>query len=167
MEQIYKEQIKKLWDNGESIDRIIKLLPFEKKIVAKAIIEMRKNGELLMEDRNKNKTKKNKILRLYNSGVQNPYTIAEEVGCSLLSVKAVLYRAGIKRKRPSKNYKERKKSDVSTLKETTQKIISEIKTGKPKSQIAKMYGVSRQWVYAIEKTQIKGIKRKIKIKGEL
>ena len=161
MERIYKDKIKALWDNGESVERIIKQIPIEKNKVMREIIEMRKNGELLMADREKCNTKKSKVLMLYNSGEKNPYKIANEVGCAYTTVTSALAKAGIVRERPPHNYKERVKTDTTKLCENTQNIIEALKDGHPKSKIAKMYGVSRQWVFTVEQVYIKGIKRKV------
>jgi DNA invertase Pin-like site-specific DNA recombinase len=165
MEELDKERLKELWDNGESVDSIVRQFPYEKRVVMKAIVEMRKNGELL-ERTEKKKSFEQKIVALYKSGVENPYEIAKEVGCAYTTVQKAFDRNHIKRKRPPHNYKERVATDITKLCETTQNIIEALKYGHPKSKIAQWYGVSRQWVHTVEKTYIKGIKRKLYLNGK-
>lgn len=165
MEELEKEKLKELWNNGESIDSIIRQFPYEKKVVMKTIVEMRKSGELL-ERTKKKKGFTQKIIALYESGVKNPYEIANEVGCDYSTVQKAFTRGNIKRKRPPHNYKERVATDTTKLCQTTQNIIRELKEGHAKSKIAQSYGVSRQWVYIVEQVYIKRIKRKSNKNGK-
>ena len=149
-----KETIKNLWESGVSVQGIVQMLPYEEIITKKMIIKLKKDGVL------KRKSTKEKVVDSYNSGITNPYELAELYGVTKPRIDYILKAQGIKRQRPKKNYKERYKTDRDCLSEKTQNIISALEYGFTGNKIAKMYGVSTQWVYSVKKVHIKGIKRK-------
>jgi intein-encoded DNA endonuclease-like protein len=159
MEEI-ENKIKSLWDNGESIEKIAKQLGIKRWHAVKKIKELRESGKINFIERNKNKKISSKILNLWNNGVTNPYEIAKIVNTSKNVVYKSLTENNIKIERPKKNYRVRGKTKIENLSYKTKMILKEIENGKSKIEIAKKYGVSRQWVYSIEKVHIKGIKRK-------
>lgn len=86
-------------------------------------------------------TKSRKILALYSQGVKNPYVIAQKIGCPVTSVQSILCQNGIRRRRPKKNYK---KTEINIMAKAI--LFDILTTKKTISQIAREYGVSRQYV---------------------
>jgi hypothetical protein len=139
---IIKNEIKRLWDSGVAIETIVRSLPTTIVLARDTIKEMRLSGEL--KPRSKHEITRQKIEALFEKGY-NKQQIASELAMSTRTVNDYLADMGIKG-RPPKNYKPRKRS------EKTHIIINELQ--KPQisySEIARKYGVSRQYVYRIYK----------------
>lgn len=89
-------------------------------------------------------SKEAKVLEAYNEGLTNPYEIAFVAGCSVLTVGEYLRKNNIYRGHPKKNYTKRKKQERN---KKAKSIISELlECKKSGSQIAREYGVSKQYV---------------------
>lgn len=100
----------------------------------------------------KHSDRERKLLSLYLQGITNPYELAQKTGYAIGSVSSVLYHLGIKRKRPKKNYKKKERNTMAKA------ILFELLNAeKSASQIAREYGVSRQYVSELK---IKVLKEK-------
>ncbi len=144
--------IQKLWVSKQPISCIIRMLPYPESEARKMVKALRDDGTLTDEVRKKNGA--TEILRLYNSGITSPYDIAEKSGYTYNTVKAILHRQKVSRKRPLHNYKSRTPTDITTLNAKTQEIISALKNGESCSIIAKKHNVSRQYVSKIKKKYV-------------
>lgn len=153
--------IKNLWDSGETIQSIVQMLPYDEFTCKRMIKELKNSGVLIKRKKENKNTTKEKVVNAYISGTTNPYKLAEMYGRSVGTIENILCNAHLNRKRPNKNYKERQKTQTNELTEKTQNIIEALKDGHSAKKISQMYGVSKQWVYMIKKTYIKGIKRRL------
>lgn len=147
-----KNLIQKLWVGKQPISCIIRMLPYPEGEARKMVKALRDDGTLTDEVRKKNGTAE--ILRLYNSGITSPYDIVEKSGYALNTVKAILQRQKIHRKRPLHNYKSRTPTDITTLNAKTQEIITALKNGEGCAAIAKKHDVSRQYVSKVKKKYV-------------
>lgn len=137
-----KNEIKRLWDSGVAIETIVRSLPTTILNARNTIEEMRLSGEL--KTRHKHEATRLKVDILHEKGY-DPYEIANELALSKRCVDTCLYELG-KRGRPSHNYKKRKRN------EKTNAIMEELKKGNNQfSEIAREYGVSRQYVFQLHK----------------
>jgi hypothetical protein len=139
-----KNEIKRLWDSGVAIETIIRSLPTTGVLARNTIEEMRLNGEL--KPRNKHEATRLKIGILREKGY-NPYEIANELSISKRTVIECFGELGIKG-RPPHNHNQRKRNEKANA------IIEELKKGNNQfSEIAREYGVSRQYVFQLHKEQ--------------
>jgi hypothetical protein len=98
----------------------------------------------------KHVNKERKLLSLYSQGITNPYELSQRTGYAIGSIQAILYQNGIRKKRPNKNYKKTERNILAKA------ILFELlTTDKTASQIAREYGVSRQYVSELYKKEIK------------
>ena len=143
MTEQQKQKIINLWLGGMSISQIAHMFPVTQKEYKSTIKQMKESGEFPTERR----TTVDKVREMYESGITNPYEIAETYGISVATVRHIKQNIlHIKHPRPSHNYRLRKKSAKNT------EIKAQIRLGKKSlSQIARDFGVSRQRVFAIKK----------------
>lgn len=133
--------IKRQWDAGVPICQIIKTMPYKKRTAEYKIGKLRADGTLPeREKRNGRKL----VVEAYNSGIKNPYEIADIYGYAPRSVQIWLADAKLGRERPSRNWK---KIDNS---EKTKKIIACLENGARVNETARQFGVSKQWVSQIK-----------------
>lgn len=88
-----------------------------------------------------------RIKELYDTGITNPYEIAEILGYKPSSVQSSLVRI-IKRSRPKHNYKKTKLAPESKAK--IESIIKELQDGIAPIIVAKNHKCSRQYVHIIK-----------------
>ena len=150
-----KQIIIRLWEDYVPIKSIIRLLPYRYTTAKQMIVELRQNGTLKPRKENRKEYTRQKILSLYNGGMTSPKEIAETTGLSFYTVQTCLVQAKLNRKRPTHNYHKRKKTDINTLCAKTQKIIEELKSGKPLKKIVKAQNVSRQYVAKLNEKYVK------------
>ena len=144
MTETERRLVEKMLDNGLAVESIMQLLPYEKKVARKMILDEFPNANT-----NKLSTKE-LVLYAYENVTKNPYEIAEIYGFKVDRVKTILDGASLKRKRPEHNYKKRKPPQISRLCEKTQNILEALKDGYSPARVAQMYEVSRQHVYKIK-----------------
>ena len=106
MENI-KRQIILLWESGETVSKICRLMPRREGTVRRIIKEMQESGEL-KERGSIAEITKQKVINLYKNGQTNPYEIANAFGLSVNTVNGILSKAKLHRDRPKHNYKPKK-----------------------------------------------------------
>ena len=131
-------QIKRLWDAGLPERQIVQMLPYNGTTARKMIAEMKSDGSL----QKRHGIMRNNVIETYKRGVKSPYKIAEMYGLTYYTVTTYLSNAGLHRQREPRNYK---KND------RTLEIIEMLKAGKSQAEIARQFGVSRQWVSVAKK----------------
>lgn len=138
-----KRTIKKLWDSRVPINQIIQMLPYKKAIVKQMIDELRSNGTL--QPRSCKKIAIKAVGDMFDSGVQNIDELCEAFGYSYNTIKDYLSLSRGNNGRPPKNYRKRKPNNKAQtiMVEIAQKELS-------LSEIARKYGVSRQYVYQLK-----------------
>ena len=142
MTEVQKKKIVTLWLEGMSIQQIGQMLPVKGIEYRATVKEMKENGEFPTE----RKSTQEKIKEAFDNGMTNPYEIAETYGLSVNYVRNAKVFLKLNNKRPSHNYKPRKKD------EKTGQIKAEITLGKKSlSEIARDYGISRQRVHQLKK----------------
>lgn len=135
-----KNQIKKLYDDGLCIEAIIRSLPTTIIEARNLIREMKQSGELA--PRSKADHTRRKIKALLEKGY-NRQEICAELAITMRTVGNYCIELGHKG-RPLKNYNPRKRSQKSLS------IMEELKKGNTHySEIAREYGVSRQYVFRL------------------
>lgn len=142
-----KNLIVRLWESGEPSSAIVRLLPYDTQTAKSMIAKLRQNGVLKGRSGKTQSKTWEKVLRAYNDGITNPYDIAEMFGLKVGTVNTLLSNSRLHRKRPSYNYK--------PLCDKTNEIITQIKSGKSLSEIAKAYGTSRQYVHIVKNKYVK------------
>ena len=145
-----KNLVVTLWQSGEAIEKIIRLLPYKEGVSRRYVKELRDNGVLTQENRGK-RTAKVKVLELYNNGMTNPYEISEESGYSISTVRSVLARLKLNRSRPKHNYKRRERARYDKLCENSKRIVNLLEQGKSCAEVARLLGCTRQNVFITKK----------------
>ena len=145
-----KNLVVTLWQSGEPIEKIIRLLPYPIGISRRYIRELREQGVLTKSNRNKI-TAKEKIIEIYNNGTINPYDIAEISGYSFYTVRYVLSHAGLCRVRPVHNYKTTSPMPYERICDNSKQIVDLLERGMGCAEIAKIVGCTRQNVFILKK----------------
>lgn len=136
-----KSLIIRLWNGGVPVTQIPKMLPY-KLCEGKAMVaELRANGTLAPRTR---ESKQELVASAYRNGMKNPYEIAETYGLTYTTVRHYLLRSGIKRPYPKKQYRPKGSQ------ERTKQILAAL-SEKSQSEVARQFGVSRQYVSALKK----------------
>lgn len=136
-----KALIIRLWNGGVPIAEICKMLPYKAMNIKQMVGELRKDGTLPPRERG---NKRQLVVDAYNGGMTNPYEIAETYGLTYGTVKGYLSQAGLKRPYPKHHYRPKPNG------EKTAQILASLET-KSQSEVARQFGVSRQWVSALKK----------------
>lgn len=132
-----KKQIKELWQGGMPITQIRQTIAVDARTFNAAIREMKANGDF---DEPRKRTE-DKIIEAYQSGIHNPYELAEMYGVSYGYVNLVFHRHKIAR--PKKNWKHSDRTNA---------IVEDLKEGiLTHAEIAKKHGTTRQWVHQLAK----------------
>ena len=138
MTESEKKQIKELWQGGMPITQIRQTLAVDARTFNATIRKMKANGDF---DEPRKRTQ-DKIIEAYQSGIHNPYALAEMYGVSRNYVNLVFHWHGIKRQRNAQNWKHC---------ERTTAIVEDLKEGVlTHAEIAKKHGTSSQWVNQIK-----------------
>lgn len=141
------KQLCRLWENGESLTTIYRLLPNKPREIRQELAKLRQNGILGERTQVRRSISREKILQAYNCG-KTPIEIANKLECSTTTVYTALREQGIMLERP-KHYKKREVK-VGMLCDKTQAIIKCMQEGKRACEISKEFGVSRQYVSIIK-----------------
>lgn len=141
------KQLCRLWENGESLIAIYRLLPYKPREIRQELAKLRQNGVLGERTQVGRSISREKILQAYKGG-KTPTDIANELGCSSVTVYTALREQGIAVERP-KHYKKRTVK-VGMLCDKTQAIIKCLQEGKRACEVAKEFGVSKQYVSFIK-----------------
>jgi transposase len=136
--------VERLWASGKGVGEIARLLPYKEYIAKREIAELKRNGVLKGRSGKSRANTKARVLQAYNDGITSPYEIAEMFGVCYGYVNNILSGAIGGRKRPKRNYKQRK------VCETTQAIITALRNGKRVREICNEFGVSTQYVYQVK-----------------
>ena len=145
-------QIKRLWENGEPIEHIVRVLPYGQVTARAMVAELRADGTL--PPRNRTQMAIAKVVNAYNSGITDFDELSAMFGFKHGYIRWCLQVAGVKRPRPKKY--------STTINELAMEIIQEIATGeKTQAQIAAEFGVSRQYVNQLKKRMENGNESKI------
>lgn len=145
-----KNLIITLWENGEPISHIIKMLPYPTETARQMVVDLRKNGVLEL-DRRSNRAGGWRILQMYKEGTTNPYEIAEKLNYSINTVQLILSSAKLGRKRPEHNYKKTRMLTYDELCDNSKRIVDLLREGKDCTEIARIVGCSKQNVFLVKK----------------
>lgn len=129
--------IKKQWEIGVPIKQIVRNMPCSKGDAMKHLLKLQRDGVLPKRER---KSGSVIVVAAYKSGMHNPYEIAETYGYKVGTVRNWLTKAKLSRGRPKHNWKEKPQS------EKTKKILQCIENGMRSCDIAREFGVTKQWV---------------------
>lgn len=146
MTQQDRELIIRLWNNRMSINKIVRMLPYKPTVARQYVKEVKESGALKAE--NRVPTQREIVVTAYKNGMTSPHEISETFDINYNCVQTYLKDAKLQRKRPPKNYKKR------NAPERRQQIITAINGGKSNAEIAREFGVTRQWVFYIRKKYV-------------
>ncbi len=136
-----KSLIIRLWNGGVPIAEICKMLPYKALHIKQMVGELRKDGTLSPRVRG---NKRQLVVDAYNGGMTNPYEIAETYGLTYGTVRHYLFKGGVKRPYPKRQYRPKPTTDK------TMEILAALET-KSQIEVARQFGVSRQYVSALKK----------------
>lgn len=131
--------VKRLWNEGESVENIIRLLPYSIGKARRYVRELRESGYLEGSVYRKGKKNIEKYIELYKSGM-SVKEIASMYGLKVGTIYCYL-------KINKNNLRDKRYGHG----EKTKEIINAIKIGKKQCEVVKEYGVSRQYVSALKK----------------
>lgn len=149
MTEANKQIIKKLWNLGETIEMIIRLVPMKQTHCRALIKQMRESGELPPRGRARGKTDR-EVISAYESGITNKYDLAQMFDLTTAHILYILRHNGYGG-RPEHNHKTRRKNTPDELSERTQAIALAIQSGVKTGEICRQYGVTRQYVNLVKK----------------
>jgi hypothetical protein len=141
--------VERLWASGKGVGEIARLLPYKEYIAKREIAELKRNGVLKGKSGKSQANTQARVLQAYNDGITSPYDIAKMLDMDYRYVNIILSNAKLGRKRPKRNYKQRK------VCENTQAIITALKSGKRVREICTEFGVSTQYVYQVKNKFVK------------
>lgn len=136
-----KTLIIRLWNGGVPVKKIPYMLPYRHGEGAAMVAALRADGTLSERTR---ENKEQLVAAAYESGMTDLEELAENYGLTPKTVRVYLHRCGIKRGVPKK-YKGHKPCAK------TVEILREMESGKTQSEIARQFGVSRQYVAILKK----------------
>ena len=135
-----KQDLKTMWEQGVPISQIVRLFPYKEYLVRGEIKSLKKSGFLPARD----------AFVAVSEGVTSQYIdgmdarqIANDHGCSVRKIYYILEKNGVNRKK-TQNFVKGKCA------EKTEAIKEAIKCKKSLSEIARDFGVSRQYVHQIK-----------------
>lgn len=132
-----KKQIKELWEGGMPLTQIRQATAVDIVTFNATIRQMKANGDFDAPRKNTQQ----KIIEAYQSGVHNPYELADMYGVSYSYVNLVFHLHKVKR--PKRNWKHSGRTDA---------IVEDLKEGiLTHAEIAKKHGTTRQWVHQLAK----------------
>lgn len=139
-----KKKIVALWQSGMSIVQIKDLFPVKFQEYKATIKEMKANGEFPTE----RKTAEQKVVEAFQRGERNPYKIAEEYGLSVHSVRSFLGWNKCHKGKKTQNWVHCDRTDA---------IVEDLQDGAlSQAEIARKYGVSRQYITKMKRKVEKG-----------
>lgn len=135
--------IKNLWESGYTVEQIVRMLPYTGAEARAMIKELRRNGTIKMYG--KTDAAIEKLVNAYRNGMTDPRDLAETFGYTLKTVLQYLKLGKCKHGHPKTQY------NPKPLGEKALEIMRVIKQGKlSMAEIARKYGVSRQYVYQLK-----------------
>jgi DNA invertase Pin-like site-specific DNA recombinase len=134
--------IKRQWEAGVSIQKIVKTMPHTKVAAMRMIWRLQDEGVLPARKR---KRGAELVVEAYKNGMHNPYEIAEQYNYSVYTVRRWLNDAKLERGRPPHNWKQKE------LDAKTKKIIECLESGVGVCETARRFGVTKQWVSQVKK----------------
>lgn len=143
-----KEIIKTLWNQNISVEKIKRLIPYSSYHAANIIHDMKKSGELPERDRT---MAKKRVVDSFENGI-NIDDISQQFGLSNKTVVRYLWESN---------------RSVGRLKMTdrTLEMIAMLEEGKSQSEVARLFGVSRQNVWDAKKRHEKNLKKVVENNG--
>lgn len=144
MTEADKKLVINLWNAGTKIYQIVRMLPYNEKTAMSIIKELRENGTLTPRASKEENVKA--VCEAYLNGEHNIEKLSKMFKITVASVRTYLLMGGVKRERPKHYICTKEKS------EKTLAIIEELNKGeKSQVEIAKEYGVTRQYVNGLKK----------------
>lgn len=136
-----KARVIALWESRASLEQIYRILPYRRYQALKMVAELRADG--ILKPRTMTKDAISAVGEAWKSGMKDPRDLAEMFGYSVNTVRRYLDKSGVREgKRPPTNYKHSPK---------TNDIARQLQLGSSPTEIAKNFGVSRQYVHQIKK----------------
>ena len=135
-----KRQIISLWESGVPLEQIYQTLPYRRYHCLKMVQELRADGTL--KPRKKTERAIELVALAWQTETKDIAELAEMFGYSPATIDKYLQYSGAREgKRQPNSYK---------ISQKTHEIVAEIKNGTSLSQVARDFGVSRQYVHQIK-----------------
>lgn len=136
-----KRQIIALWEGGVALEQIYQMLPYKRYHALKMVRELRADGTL--KPRKKTERAIELVALAWQTETKDYNELAEMFGYTPSTISQYLQYSGVReRKRQPDSYK---------ISQKTQDIVAEFENGTPMAEIARKFGVSRQYVHRIKK----------------
>ena len=138
MDKALEKQIIRLWEAMLPMEQIYQMLPCRLADAKRYVATLREDG--VLKPRHKKERSMRLVAEAYNSGVTDIDELADMFNFKRKTVIEYLNKMHISRPRPTKY--------STTVGEKTSNIMQDIREANSShSQIAKKYGVSRQYIY--------------------
>jgi transposase len=135
-----KRQIISLWESGVALEQIYQMLPYKRYDALKMVRELRADGTL--KPRKKTERAIELVALAWQTETKDIDELAEMFGYTAETIKTYLVKSGVRGgKRDHATYK---------VSDKTHEIIAELETNTSLSEIARKFGVSRQYVHQIK-----------------
>jgi transposase len=135
-----KRQIISLWESGVALEQIYQMLPYKRYHAFKMVRELRADGTL--KPRKKAERAIELVALAWQTETKDIDELAEMFGYNPSTIDKYLQLSGVREgKRQPNSYK---------ISDKTHEIIAELETNTSLSEIARKFGVSRQYVHQIK-----------------
>jgi hypothetical protein len=138
MDRAIRKEIIRLWDAMLPMEQIYQMLPCKLQDAKRYVANLREDGTL--EPRHRRERSMRLVKEAYNSGITDVDELAEMFSFTRYTIIQYLNMQGVHRPRPTKY--------STTLSGKTSEIMQQIREAKlSQTQLAKKYGVSRQYIH--------------------
>lgn len=135
-----KRQIISLWESGVALEQIYQMLPYKRYHALKMVRDLRADGTL--KPRKKTERAIELVALAWQTETKDIDELAEMFGYSTATIDKYLQLSGVREgKRQPNSYK---------ISDKTHEIIAELEINTSLSEIARKFGVSRQYVHQIK-----------------
>ena len=142
MDKALKKEIIRLWDAMLPMEQIYQMLPCKLQDAKRYVAKLREDGTL--EPRHRKERSMRLVKEAYNNGITNVDELADMFSFTRGTIIQYLNVQGVSRPRPTVY--------STTTSDKTSEILQQIRKGEcSQTQLAKKYGVSRQYIHALSK----------------
>lgn len=134
-----KRQIIDLWESGVTLEQIYQMLPYKRYHSLLMVQELRADGTL--KDRNLMQTSIQKVVDVWRTQTKDIREISDILGFTEKTVNKYLEYSGVRNRKHS----------IKKCSAKTREIQNDLREGKSMVEIARDFGVSRQYVHILKK----------------
>lgn len=140
MDRALKKEIIRLWDAMLPMEQIYQMLPCKLQDAKRYVAKLREDGTL--KPRHRKERSMRLVKEAYDSGITDLDELADMFSFTRGTIIQYLNMQGVERPRPT--------TYCTTISEKTSEIMQHLREAKiSQTQLAKKYGVSRQYIHAL------------------